>query len=332
MSDAQVGQVELEGIIKKLKRDLKLEIKQELKKELSQDQSLEDDGVPLEDKLKSWLYKQGFPLEMEVASAAKAVGFDVVQSECYIDPELMKSREIDLVLSRIIFTESGPISYKLFVECKSSNKGKPWLLFGSPCLGGDADQTTLEYRRQKYEVYEACILNERAKYLTVEGDSTPDSSRADISLTFPKADSEGWIAYGLTQAFAEAGDAVHAAMQSSTKAALVSTDESDVRNGDYLSLIAAPVIVIDVPLYQVSYSPDDGSLCLESVTYGNLLWRHSIGSRTRICVSIVTKQGLSEFLSKCYRSAEAWFEAGNKREIPIRPRNPAERLYPRNPT
>jgi hypothetical protein len=88
----------------------------------------------LEVRIKSWLNKQGFPLEMEVAAMAREAGFNVSQSECYLDPETNVPREIDLILSKGAFTDGdgvGHLSYSLYVECKSS-KDKPWLLFATP--------------------------------------------------------------------------------------------------------------------------------------------------------------------------------------------------------
>src|SRR6476469_3471123 len=63
--------------------------------------------------VRTWLDKQGFPLEMRTASAFRAAGFDVRQSSYYVDAETGKAREIDVIaydpdplmlgLTRIVF-------------------------------------------------------------------------------------------------------------------------------------------------------------------------------------------------------------------------------------
>ena len=50
----------------------------------------------IEKKLKKWLNEQGYPLEMQVAESFRKAGFDVSQSDYYLDPETNILREIDV--------------------------------------------------------------------------------------------------------------------------------------------------------------------------------------------------------------------------------------------
>jgi hypothetical protein len=78
-------------------------------------------------KVREWLEKQGYSLEMEAASEFRKVGFEVTQSSYYIDPETAKPREIDV--EAISGSSLGFVDVRFFI-CKSSDK--PWVLLCSP--------------------------------------------------------------------------------------------------------------------------------------------------------------------------------------------------------
>jgi hypothetical protein len=77
--------------------------------------------------VRKWLQEQGYPLEMQAASAFREVGFEVQQSTYYQDPETDKAREIDVEAT--IKSHYGFLNIKFFLECKSG--AKPWVLFCS---------------------------------------------------------------------------------------------------------------------------------------------------------------------------------------------------------
>jgi hypothetical protein len=88
----------------------------------------------LENKIRDWLEKQGYPLEMMVARALQEIDAGISQSPYYIDPETEKPREIDVV-ARWMKTEKnagGFLKFELFlfIECKSQQKG-PWIVFSN---------------------------------------------------------------------------------------------------------------------------------------------------------------------------------------------------------
>ena len=87
--------------------------------------------MDMDKKILDWLNEEGYPLEMQTASFAKDAGFDVSQSEYYIDPEDSGAREIDLVVNSINHNANYTKSYNLFIECKSSKKAKPWIVLSN---------------------------------------------------------------------------------------------------------------------------------------------------------------------------------------------------------
>jgi len=91
----------------------------------------------LQSRVREWLTKQGFPLELKVARSFQAQKFSVVQSSYYEDFEEGKARETDVVarLYSNYEPEGGAYIAELesyvAVECKSSEK--PWVVFkGAP--------------------------------------------------------------------------------------------------------------------------------------------------------------------------------------------------------
>jgi hypothetical protein len=81
-------------------------------------------------KIKEWLDKQGYPLEMKVAKALHENGFHPLQSNYYRDPETEKYREIDVV-GQVAYTyKHHNIIFQLIIECKN-NLSKPWITFSS---------------------------------------------------------------------------------------------------------------------------------------------------------------------------------------------------------
>ncbi len=253
----------------------------------------------LEGRVASWLREQGYPLEMEAAWIAKDCGFDVSQSDYYLDPEDDQAREIDLVLTAQKFLNRFSISYTLFVECKSSRE-KPWLLFSTEnyLLPPYADK----YSIHPLTVYGAVIANDLGRDLLLQ--SMFDGNRENI---YPRLDTAPTLGYGLAQAFSQGSDAPFKALMSAAKAAL-----SHVKRFGSLEFLAipfvfaTPVVVIGVPLLSVVYTPGSPDLDIREINRGLLLWKHMVDGRSRIGVYVVQRSELSSFLADCYKSASWW--------------------------
>src|SRR5687767_1963194 len=107
--------------------------------------SISDGGIDLQrrgafvanDKMKSavldWLEKQGYPLEMHVAEEFRKAGFEVTQSEFYLDPDTNQPREVDVLATN--YVEITPtervVRIRFVIECKRS-RDKPWVMFVPP--------------------------------------------------------------------------------------------------------------------------------------------------------------------------------------------------------
>jgi hypothetical protein len=81
-------------------------------------------------KVKDWVEKQGYSLEMRVAKIFKESGFNVSQFDYYQDFETNKLREIDVSASVNKKIEGIEVKIALFIECKYLKK--PWVVFTTP--------------------------------------------------------------------------------------------------------------------------------------------------------------------------------------------------------
>jgi hypothetical protein len=84
----------------------------------------------LDSKVRKWLEKQGYSLEMRAARSFEKAGFEVSQSEHYLDPETNTVRETDVVASLHRRISNTWLSVKFYIECKYAYK--PWVVFTSP--------------------------------------------------------------------------------------------------------------------------------------------------------------------------------------------------------
>jgi len=88
----------------------------------------------LESKIKKWLSKTGYSLEMRVAKHFSSKGFRVTQSDYYIDFESGQKREIDIIARTYDWYEP-PIELSISeveifanIECKA-HQNQPWVFF-----------------------------------------------------------------------------------------------------------------------------------------------------------------------------------------------------------
>ena len=249
----------------------------------------------LDKKIQSWLVDQGYPLEMEMASIAKDIGFDVSQADYYIDPESKEPREIDLVISVNNFLGEFNLSYNLFVECKSG-KEKPWLLLANQ-NEFDGKKESLKEIISHTSIYGSYIANNYARGVISR------CYYADQMLNlFP----EPTLGYGLTQAFTSGTDVPFKAMMSATKASLSHVERFGRALLSKPFVLAIPVVVTEAPLFSVVYNSESSEFETNEITQGTLLWKHMVSHRSRIGVFIVQRNNLKPFLNECKTSADWW--------------------------
>jgi hypothetical protein len=223
-------------------------------------------------KVKEWLEKQGFLLEMKTAAAFRQAGFEVRQCSHYVDPDSGKSREIDVLARDPDFL--GIVDIQFAVECKASKK--PWVLLCSR-------HTLSGYNR----LFAFAPMSDDCRHVFAE-------RLVDLLDKIPWLKKDLFAGYSFRQAHADpSSDPAYSAAMSAAKASdhLV-RDSSAPYNPPYS--IAFPVIVVDSPLLQCSLA-EDGSIGLEEVAHGELLFFADLPRQLGSCIRIVTADYLSEF-------------------------------------
>ena len=83
--------------------------------------------ISLDEKVKRWVEKEGYPLEFSTAHKFKKRRFSVEQSY-FAKDENGKAREVDVLATANVPIGRSFLRIKHVVECKWS-KDKPWVLF-----------------------------------------------------------------------------------------------------------------------------------------------------------------------------------------------------------
>jgi len=235
-------------------------------------------------KVLEWLQKTGFPLEMQAAQAFRSAGFDVRQSFTYLDPELAKGREIDVLAQDPDWL--GVIEVSFVIECKASTN--PWVVLTS-------NDALSNYN----SLFAFAVTSSAAK------NALRNKVFKDLGLLSPyiKRDSHG--GYGFRQAFGKDNDPAYAAAIGAIKACAGVAQDRNSPDIPRLAF-AFPVIVVDAPLYECALT-NDGELQLTEVEQSEFLFSAHIPEYVGTCIKVVTKAKLQEFaqwakqLANCIR-------------------------------
>jgi hypothetical protein len=240
-------------------------------------------SVELRQKVADWVKTQGYPLEMQTASALLKRGWHLHHSRTYEDPFTLKEREID-ILAFDYHAENEttvPIIGNAVIECKWSNRD-PWVLFMA---------TTRAFTATGYL---------QSTPMTISAAAIVHDLSDDIISRLPLF-SELKEGYQLIQARlnktaeeAEATNNAHKALLQVTTAADYFAQEMS-HKADPFSTIYVPVIVLDGALFQCSLD-EEGDAKLEEIEMGSVLQLKAAGGAT--CVHVVRRSALDLFFGR----------------------------------
>ena len=242
----------------------------------------------IEEKLRTWLASQGYPLELMVARHFQRTGALVVQSDYYSDPVTQESREIDVVASWHDDIDRIFVRVSVLVECKAS-RDKPWLLFSSPETRLAAPARVAQRAGSQLA---RLALREIAKNNEVQA--------------LPMFQVPDCPAYGVRQGFAEKVDVCFAAISGVAAAAAAHSKLPDSQNSllgrlDLLEIIL-PVVVTDARLFSVLLDAE-GELEINERDSGVLLWRNPVVGLPHTIVHVVRSSSLPTFCEMISKSA-----------------------------
>lgn len=241
----------------------------------------------LEAKIKGWLEKEGYPLEMRVAHAFEQAGFKVEMSSYYRDPEENKYREIDIVATKVGWADK---EQKIFFEvryeceCKHSND-KPWILFQGTTDSHESLRSEIACKHASYAGHIALLA------LSID-DATKSNGLVRL-LDYP--------GNGLTRALGAQCDTAYKAVMSAAKAASSLAGRTDEQYNKYSIRFIQhyyPLVVTTGRLFRCQLSKDLAGVSLDEIRERSLrLNNPAIGDDSSI-IEVVTEAGLRDFLSR----------------------------------
>lgn len=247
--------------------------------------------------ISKWLREQGYPLEMEVASKFAAVGFDVKQSDRFVDLEENKFREIDVVASKYdwaLRVDCG-IEVSFNVECKSSFD-KPWIVF---------------YPNQSHQIRSLGALSATyKKFLEKYGIDDLFETKVHPFLAsefhqnpFLQKREHG---YGVVQAFNKdkATDITYQAIQSAIRASICRPLYFESRLSANRNVnISFPIVVIGSPLYECKFV-DSNNFLLNETPFASIKWQPAPELQA-VTVQIVSVSKVTEIASYASEAANS---------------------------
>jgi hypothetical protein len=219
-------------------------------------------------KIKEWLDKQGYPLEMMVARELFKNGFHSLQSSFYKDPHSEKDREIDVV-GQLGFTyKEYTVNIQLIVECKN-NKDKPWITFSSH---------SHSINKKDFITNRPCSRIGQ-KYLAY----ISEKELLTNSVSFRKPDI---FSYNVSQAFEKETDRTFSATMTLVNA--IKYRKEKVNSGfPHYCEIYYPVIVLGGKLFDCSLD-DNNEINVTEVSEKILLLKNNMVGTKNVLIEITT--------------------------------------------
>ena len=248
-------------------------------------------AMSLQNSVKEWLKKQGYPLELRVAAAFRGAGFDVVQSTYLKDIESDKFREVDVLATMQYQVANGWWMHVSFtIECKGAATDKPWLVFTSD--QHDIDDLFWLNWFPKVGVdgmAGALLLNRRTELFPM--------------VFFNKSDK---IGHSVTEALSNGKDNAYCAIMKAIGSAqsLLTLSERRIKPRFRIVEFAFPMVVTSAKLFGV-HLDDSGEICLETVDNVVVPLRQWPPSVARI----ITQNHVQDFALQAYRDAKRFTES-----------------------
>ncbi|AKV97928.1 hypothetical protein ACP86_18205 [Marinobacter sp. CP1] len=235
--------------------------------------------ISLDEKVKRWVEKEGYPLEFSTAHKFKKRRFSVEQSY-FAKDENGKAREVDVLATANVPIGRSFLRIKHVVECKWS-KDKPWVLFkDEKRFATSALAAQLISSSAGQAIAWAAAGNEEFKELGMfKGEGFSFSGR---------------------QAFSKGNDLFYQAVQGVVSNCLNITrfyDEYEFAPEDHmLAVITLPLIVIEGGLHEATYAPESDELQLNSINHARLRWKGNERRQLNTVIDVVTSDYLDTFL------------------------------------
>jgi hypothetical protein len=239
----------------------------------------------MEDKIKDWLLKGGFPLEMKIVNSLLKEGFEVAQSVYYQDFETNKFRETDIIASKYKRINNTWIHITFVIECKKSND-KPWIVLkNDKILNHIAEELPVYYT--KNGDYFIKSINGKENY------------KSDLFFKNKRS-----IGYSIQTAFHKGVDKSYEAVQSVTKACEYFSQKINERKN--VCAFYFPILLIEGRLFEGKLANDE--IEIEEVKNSEVLITRSFHKYGNSHLMIFESSDLDLVTLKLKKLAEKFFK------------------------
>lgn len=242
----------------------------------------------METKIKEWLSKSGYPLELRTEKILRRIGFSVFNSEPYDDPETKVKREIDLLAEKSLMKEDITVSIQFIVECKKSTN--PFIV--------------LEASKHPFNSF-SLFTN----YYSSHRMSHPSFfSRKGFKINLPKKHCTG---FKIVQGFSNSDETLFKAGYGLSKAFYFYLENEakliDYYIDDQVYSVYIPLLVIDAPFYSAAL---DENLGIELKQIESAIWRsHQISAdEDDFSIIVVSIENLESLTKRIINTANSYLK------------------------
>ena len=237
----------------------------------------------MENKIREWLEKSGYPLELSAVEILNKYNYKSSPSSLYQDYETNKIREIDIIAHKRIESKEIEVEFKFIIECKKSNK--PFILLTSNS--------------------EVAPISEIMFNVDVEHPTTHSVITAFKNLKFSDSIKKFSPAYAIgnkiIQGFVDSDEMVYSAVNSIAKSFKYFLEsekniyEMDIEANCYS--LSIPVLLIDAPFYKIFFD-DTNSLQIQELEKAILKVKKSweFETNSHYNVPIITFKNFNDFV------------------------------------
>lgn len=255
--------------------------------------------MKIEDKLKAWLEKTGYPLELFVHKELRSRKFICEKSQMYSDVETGVSREIDLTANKVGPSGNGCYELQFVIECKKSDK--PLVVL---CDGNELKERSAIFFGS--ELLDDLRVGNGGIYFYIH--QLDDKERQKLTGEYSKKIFPG---YSIVPGFGKSDENIFKGIMGLAKA-------NDYHRNEYLKLakdnlkneseenyepwhrLQIPLLVVDAPLFR-AFLNKDGELVVEKSDWESLVvrlpWVLDTDESDRVCVvDVVQRDFLNNYL------------------------------------
>lgn len=239
----------------------------------------------MENKIKEWLDKSGYSLELRTEKILRRQKFAVYNSQTYEDSET--KREIDLIAERSITKSEITVSVNLIIECKKSSN--PFILL-------KASKSPHNYFTLYTNHYADEMMIRPALYMSK-------------SIHILKESENHVTGFKIVQAFSNSDETIYKAGLTLCKALYahraIEEQSIDSYIDDQVYTITIPLLVIDAPFYSATL---DENLNIELIKIDSAIWRsHQISTKSDDFSVIVSRiENLEAITKRIINSANVY--------------------------